>query len=185
MERRTYRSLTGELARLERGPGHRSGRKPLTCCLYVRPLVQHRERHGAGVATLEAYKDEGIFERVRENEGHFEEVLHGCRDLPRVKDVRNMGLMGAVELEPLAGSPGKRGFEAMIACYEAGLHIAGQARQCQGSARNRQAVRLSGSHLLGGKAAPLKAARASLCFSTHCRRDPIIFASEIVDVTIH
>jgi beta-alanine--pyruvate transaminase len=121
MERRTYRSLTGEQAHLEHGPGQRAGRKPLICRSYVRPLVQHREPHGAGVATLETYKDEGIFERVRENERHFEEVLHGCRDLPRVKDVRNMGLMGAVELEPFEGAPGKRGFEAMIACYEAGL----------------------------------------------------------------
>jgi hypothetical protein len=38
MERRTYRSLTGELAHLERGPGQRSERKPLICCLYVRRL---------------------------------------------------------------------------------------------------------------------------------------------------
>jgi beta-alanine--pyruvate transaminase len=38
-----------------------------------------------------------------------------------VIDVRNMGLMGAIELEPLPGQPGKRGFERMIACYEAGL----------------------------------------------------------------
>jgi len=75
----------------------------------------------AGLAALEAYKEEGIFEHVRENESYFEELLHGCCDLPRVRDIRNLGLMGAVELEPFEGQPGKRGFEAMIACYEAGL----------------------------------------------------------------
>ena len=77
----------------------------------------------AGLATLEAYKEEGIFEQVRELEPYFEDALHSCRDLPGVKDIRNLGLMGAIELEPLAGQPGKRGFELMIACYERGLMV--------------------------------------------------------------
>jgi beta-alanine--pyruvate transaminase len=75
----------------------------------------------AGLATLEAYKEEGIFERVRELDSYFEDALHSCRDLPHVIDVRNLGLMGAIELEPLPGQPGKRGFELMIECYERGL----------------------------------------------------------------
>ncbi len=72
----------------------------------------HPVAAAAGIASLEAYKEEGIFERVLEIEGYFEDALHGCRDLPHVIDVRNLGLMGAIELEPLAGQPGKRGFEA-------------------------------------------------------------------------
>jgi beta-alanine--pyruvate transaminase len=83
----------------------------------------HPVAAAAGLAALEAYKEEGVFERVRENEAYFEDLLHSCRDLPRVIDVRNMGFMGAVELEPMAGAPGKRGFEAMIACYENGLMV--------------------------------------------------------------
>jgi beta-alanine--pyruvate transaminase len=75
----------------------------------------------AGLATLEAYKEEGIFERVRAIEPYFEDALHACRDLPHVIDVRNFGLMGAIELEPLPGQPGKRGFELMLECYERGL----------------------------------------------------------------
>ena len=75
----------------------------------------------AGLATLEAYKEEGVFERVRENERYFEDALHACKDLPHVIDVRNFGFMGAIELEPLPGQPGKRGFELMIECYERGL----------------------------------------------------------------
>ena len=81
----------------------------------------HPVAAAAGLASLEAYKEEGIFERVRAIEGYFEDALHSCRDLPHVIDVRNMGLMGAIELEPIPGQPGKRGFEAMVACYEAGL----------------------------------------------------------------
>jgi beta-alanine--pyruvate transaminase len=77
----------------------------------------------AGLATLEAYKEEGTFERVRALEPYFEDALHACRDLPHVIDVRNFGLMGAIELEPLPGQPGKRGFELMIECYERGLMV--------------------------------------------------------------
>ena len=61
----------------------------------------------AGLATLEAYKEEGIFERVRALEPYFEDALHACRDLPHVVDVRNFGLMGAIELEPLPGPAGQ------------------------------------------------------------------------------
>jgi beta-alanine--pyruvate transaminase len=75
----------------------------------------------AGLASLEAYKEEGIFERVRALEPHFEERIHACRELPGIKDIRNIGLMGAIELEPFAGQPGKRGFAAMVACYQRGL----------------------------------------------------------------
>jgi beta-alanine--pyruvate transaminase len=77
----------------------------------------------AGLATLEAYKEEGIFEQVRELEPYFEDQLHACRDLPGVRDIRNLGLMGALELEPYPGQPGKRGFELMIECYERGLMV--------------------------------------------------------------
>jgi beta-alanine--pyruvate transaminase len=40
-----------------------------------------------------------------------------------VIDIRNIGLVGAIELEGIAGSPGKRGFEAMLACWDKGLMI--------------------------------------------------------------
>jgi beta-alanine--pyruvate transaminase len=81
----------------------------------------HPVAAAAGLATLEAYKEEGIFERARALEPHFEDALHACRDLPGVRDIRNFGLMGAIELEPWPGAPGKRGFESMIECYERGV----------------------------------------------------------------
>jgi beta-alanine--pyruvate transaminase len=81
----------------------------------------HPVAAAAGVAALEAYQEEGIFERVRALEPHFEDALHACRELPGVKDIRNFGLMGAIEMEPWPGQPGKRGFESMIECYERGV----------------------------------------------------------------
>jgi beta-alanine--pyruvate transaminase len=77
----------------------------------------------AGLASLEAYREEGVFERVAENVRYFEDLLHGCRDLPAVKDIRNIGYMGAIELEAGPGGPGKRAFEIMIEAYERGLMV--------------------------------------------------------------
>ncbi len=54
----------------------------------------------AAIATLDVYKDEGLFERARELESVWEDALHTLKDAPHVIDVRNIGLMGGVELDP-------------------------------------------------------------------------------------
>ncbi|MGI9452561.1 MAG: aspartate aminotransferase family protein [Geminicoccaceae bacterium] len=77
----------------------------------------------AGLATIEAYKNEGVFEKVTENTQYFEDALHAQRNLPGVMDIRSIGYMGAIELEPLAGAPGKRTFEIMVECFERGLMV--------------------------------------------------------------
>ena len=77
----------------------------------------------AGLATLEVYREEGLFERVAEDAGYFEDALHSLKGLPRVIDVRNMGYMGAVELEPAPGKPTARAFEAMLKAYDEGVMV--------------------------------------------------------------
>jgi beta-alanine--pyruvate transaminase len=54
---------------------------------------------------------------------YFEDALHGLKGLPHVIDVRNIGLVGAVELEPIAGAPTKRAFTAFLNSYEKGTLI--------------------------------------------------------------
>ena len=76
-----------------------------------------------GLATLEVYREEGLFERAAGIAGYWEEGLHSLRGLPHVIDIRNMGLIGAVELAPRAGQPTARAFEAFLKCYEAGVLI--------------------------------------------------------------
>ncbi len=49
--------------------------------------------------------------------------MHSLRGLPHVIDVRNYGLIGAVELEPRAGKPGARGFEVFLKCFERGVMV--------------------------------------------------------------
>jgi beta-alanine--pyruvate transaminase len=77
----------------------------------------------AGIATLETYREEGLFERAAEIAPYWEAALHSLKGLPHVIDIRNMGLIGAVELEGIAGEPTKRAFGAFLAAYEKGILI--------------------------------------------------------------
>ena len=51
----------------------------------------------AALATLEAYKEDGLFERAARLAPYFEDALHSLKGEPNVSDIRNIGLMGAVE----------------------------------------------------------------------------------------
>jgi beta-alanine--pyruvate transaminase len=77
----------------------------------------------AGLATLEVYREQALFQRASGLEGYWEDALHELRDAPHVIDVRNLGLIGAVELEPVAGEPTKRAFGAFLKAYEEGILI--------------------------------------------------------------
>ncbi|MDO8361239.1 MAG: aminotransferase class III-fold pyridoxal phosphate-dependent enzyme, partial [Devosia sp.] len=77
----------------------------------------------AGLATLETYKEEGLLTRGAELATYWEDALHSLKGLPHVIDIRNLGLIGAVELEPIAGAPTKRAFAAFVKAYESGILI--------------------------------------------------------------
>jgi beta-alanine--pyruvate transaminase len=77
----------------------------------------------AGLATLETYREEGLFERAAALAPAWEAAIHGLRGLPNVIDIRNEGLIGAIELAPIAGEPTRRAFQAFLDAYEAGLLI--------------------------------------------------------------
>ncbi len=77
----------------------------------------------AGLATLETYREDGLFERAASLAPYWEEALHSLKGTRHVIDIRNMGLIGAVELEPIAGAPTKRAFQAFLDCYEKGVLI--------------------------------------------------------------
>jgi beta-alanine--pyruvate transaminase len=77
----------------------------------------------AGLATLETYKDEELLTRGAEIAPYFEEQLHSLKDEPYVIDIRNIGLVGAIELSPIAGEPTKRAFSAFVKAFERGALI--------------------------------------------------------------
>ncbi|GMR15639.1 MAG: aspartate aminotransferase family protein [Gammaproteobacteria bacterium] len=74
-------------------------------------------------AVQEVYADEGLFQRAADMAPVFEDALHSLKDEPYVIDVRNYGLMGAVELAAIAGQPGARGAELVQKTFDAGLMI--------------------------------------------------------------
>ena len=77
----------------------------------------------AAVATQKLYADTGLFERAAAMAQSFEDALHSLKGAPHVIDVRNLGLVGGIELAPRAGAPGRRAYEAMVRCFEAGVLI--------------------------------------------------------------
>ncbi|HWD25874.1 MAG TPA: aspartate aminotransferase family protein [Rhizomicrobium sp.] len=72
----------------------------------------------AALATLDTYEEDGLLTRAASLAPYWADALHALKGLPHVIDIRNIGLMGAVELAPAAGA---RGFDAMLKLYEAGL----------------------------------------------------------------
>ena len=77
----------------------------------------HPVAAAAGLAALDAYEEDGSFASACAIEPLFEELLHGFAGHPKVVDVRNFGLMGAIELAPRASAPGARGLDMHKACF--------------------------------------------------------------------
>ncbi len=77
----------------------------------------------ASLATLDTYAEEGLLTRGRDMAGFFEDAVHTLDGLPNVIDVRNLGLVGGIELAPIAGEPGKRAFQVFLDCWEHGVLV--------------------------------------------------------------
>jgi beta-alanine--pyruvate transaminase len=77
----------------------------------------------AAVATLDLLREERLFDRAVETAPYLEGAVHSLAGSPHVIDVRNFGMVGAVELEPITGKPGARAFEAFLRCYEKGVLV--------------------------------------------------------------
>ena len=77
----------------------------------------------AALATLAVYEEEGLFARAASLSPRWEEAVHGLRDARHVIDVRNLGLVAGIELEPRPGAPGERAMDAFRAAFDRGLLI--------------------------------------------------------------
>jgi beta-alanine--pyruvate transaminase len=77
----------------------------------------------AALATLDIYEKEGLFERAAAMAPVWEEALHSLKGLPNIIDIRNFGMVGAVELATREDGVGKRGFEVFRDCYKNGLQV--------------------------------------------------------------
>ena len=77
----------------------------------------------AALATLDTYAEEGLLTRASDMASTFEAAVHTLGGLPNVIDVRNMGLVGGIELAPIPGEPGKRAFSVFLDCWEHGVLV--------------------------------------------------------------
>ena len=77
----------------------------------------------AALATLDVFAEDDLFARAKALAPKWEAALHGLKDFPNVIDIRNLGLMGAVEMTPRDGTPTTRAFDIYLKCYEKGLLV--------------------------------------------------------------
>ena len=77
----------------------------------------------AGIGTLDTYADEGLLTRAASLEKYWEDAVHALKGARHVVDIRNCGLIAAIELEPRPGAPGRRAYEAFVKAFESGVLI--------------------------------------------------------------
>ena len=118
-----YDAVTEAAAAAQPPPGGGGGCAPGIELFHGYTYSCHPVAMAAGLATLDYYRDEGLYERAAGMGRYFEDGLHSLAGMPHVADVRNIVLMGAVELEPDPGRPGRRGHELMERCFDDGVMV--------------------------------------------------------------
>jgi beta-alanine--pyruvate transaminase len=88
------RRLHGSAAGHRAGHGYTYSGHPLACA--------------ASIATLEVFKEQGVLENAKAIQPYWEDAVHALRGLPHVIDIRTIGLVAGIELEPIPGKPGAR-----------------------------------------------------------------------------
>jgi beta-alanine--pyruvate transaminase len=101
--------MTGPEKAIEMPHGYTYSSHPLACA--------------AGLATMQVYEEEGLLTRAAELSAYWEEQAHALKGLPHVVDIRNIGLIAAIELAPRPGAPGARALDAHLKAFERGAYI--------------------------------------------------------------
>ncbi|SFU96274.1 aspartate aminotransferase family protein [Xenorhabdus koppenhoeferi] len=94
---------------IEFSHGHTYSAHPVSCA--------------AGLATLELLEKENLVQQSADLVPHFEQALHELQHCPNVIDIRNCGLVGAIQMAPRDGDLSIRAFEAGIALWKAGFYV--------------------------------------------------------------
>jgi beta-alanine--pyruvate transaminase len=71
----------------------------------------------AGLATLDLYRDENLFERAKKLEPVWADAAMGLKGLPNVLDIRCVGLTAGIDLASRPGAVGKRAYDAMVKAF--------------------------------------------------------------------
>ena len=101
--------MTGAPGAIELFHGYTYSAHPLACA--------------AGIATLQLYKDEALFDRARKMAPLLAKAVHSLRGVKHIIDIRSYGLVAAIELESRPGAVGARAFEALLSAYDKGVML--------------------------------------------------------------
>jgi beta-alanine--pyruvate transaminase len=71
----------------------------------------------AGLATLDIYRDEKLFEHARALEPKWTDAILSLKNEPNVVDIRTVGLTAGIDLASRPDQPGKRGFDALNSAF--------------------------------------------------------------------
>jgi beta-alanine--pyruvate transaminase len=77
----------------------------------------------AGIGTLDTYAEEDLLTRGAGLDKYWGDAAHALKGTRHVIDIRNCGLIAAIELEPREGAPGRRAYEAFVRAFESGVLI--------------------------------------------------------------
>jgi beta-alanine--pyruvate transaminase len=95
--------MTGPAGAIELFHGYTYSGHPLACA--------------AALATLDIYAEENLFEKAIELESYWQDAIHSLKGLPNVIDIRNFGLIGAIELASREGAFGARAYDVFTTCF--------------------------------------------------------------------
>ncbi len=71
----------------------------------------------AAIATLDIYREENLFEKAIALGQYWEDAIHALKELPNVIDIRNFGLIGAIEMASRPGAVGARAYDVFTRCF--------------------------------------------------------------------
>ncbi len=77
----------------------------------------------AAIATLDIYDREGLFERAAGLADYWQNAMHSLNGIGCVRDIRTIGLVAGIELDPMVEMPGARAYQAFVNCFESDLLI--------------------------------------------------------------
>jgi beta-alanine--pyruvate transaminase len=83
----------------------------------------HPVASAAGLATLQTYQHDQLFDVALNLESYWENAAHALKDSPHVIDVRNIGMLAAIELQPRADTPAARALEVFQKCFDKGVLV--------------------------------------------------------------
>ena len=71
----------------------------------------------AAIASIDVYKKDNLLTRASEIAKYWEDALHSLKGTKHIIDIRNLGLIGAIELESIPEKPSRRAYNVLCEAF--------------------------------------------------------------------